>query len=339
MKPHNLNIGRICAGALAVCLAACGGGGGPADPAFDPAGVTNSPEPSTPMAAGLAQAVPRQAELPAVCAGFKVSVYANVPEPMKLSFGRDGALYAGRDSGTRIHRIARGGRKVAEFGPPMVDPDAVLVALGVISVRNSVLVGGGGILAAVFQDRTSRVIFNTGFADVDDMQFDHRGRLIFSDDAPQVLVSTGAAPTVLFSLPSRPGSIAIDDDDRIFVALADGTIRIYNADGTLADSAFASGLAAGLDTYLAFGPGDGGFGKALYVLSGSELLRFNKRGDARRIGSGFRVGPSSGTGFVFGPDDALYVADPNNRILRTPHHGTIAVPTPLAHSAARRNRI
>ena len=200
----------------------------------------------------------------------------------------------------------------------MVDPDAVLVdAKGVISgVRNSVLVGGGGIIAAIFEDQTSRVIFNSGFADVDDMQFDRKGRLIFSDDAPQVLVSTGSTPTVLFSLPSRPGSIAIDDDNRIFVALADGTIRIYNPDGTLADSAFASGL-AGLDTYLAFGPGPGGFGRALYVLNGSELLRFNTRGNATRIGSGFSVGPSSGTGFVFGPDHSLYVSDyPNNRILR-----------------------
>lgn len=117
--------------------------------------------------------------------------------------------------------------------------------------------------------------------------------------------------------PSRPGSIAIDDDNRIFVALADGTIRIHNADGSLADSAFATGLAAGLDTYLAFGPGAGGFGKALYVLSGPELLRFDRHGKATRIGTGFDVGPASGTGFVFGPDHALYVSEFNkNRIIR-----------------------
>ncbi|MFC6523209.1 hypothetical protein ACFQAT_29020 [Undibacterium arcticum] len=204
----------------------------------------------------------------------------------------------------------------------MVDPDAVLFdAAGLISgVPNSVLVGGagggGGVLAAIFPDQTATVIFNSGFADVDDMKFDHTGRLVFSDDFPQVLVSNGSTPTVLFSTPSRPGSIAIDDDNRIFVALADGTIRIYNADGSLADGAFATGL-AGLDTYLAFGPGPGGFGKALYVLSGSNLLSFNMRGKATIIGSGFSVGPSSGTGFVFGPDNALYVSEYNeNRILR-----------------------
>jgi hypothetical protein len=84
----------------------------------------------------------------------------------------------------------------------------------------------------------------------------------------------------------------------------------------LADSAFASGL-AGLDTYLAFGAGSGGFGKALYVLNGSDLLRFNKHGKSTVVGSGFNVGPSSGTGFVFGPDKALYVSEYHrNRILR-----------------------
>lgn len=259
------------------------------------------------------------ANLPTVCAGYSISVYANVPQPMKLSFAPSGVLYVGRQGGNDvIHKVSPGGRSVSEFGPPMVDPDAVLAdPFGRISgARNSVLAGGGGILAAIFNDGSSRVIFHAGFSDVDDMKFDHAGRLVFSDDDPRVLVSSGSAPAVLFTVPSRPGSIAIDEDDRIYVALADGTIRIYTPNGTLADAAFASGL-AGLDTYLAFGPGAGGFGTALYVLNGSELLRFDRNGKSRRIGSGFSVGPSSGTGFVFGPDRSLFLSDYNhNRILR-----------------------
>jgi hypothetical protein len=166
------------------------------------------------------------------------------------------------------------------------------------------------------------VIFNAGFADVDDMKFDHRGRLIFSDDLPRVLSSSGGPPTVLFSTPTRPGSIAIDEHNRIFVALADGSIRIYKANGTLADSAFATGL-AGLDTYLAFADEpdrehDGcRLDKALYVLSGTKLLRFDGDGPPTTIGTGFVAGPSSGTGFVIGPDCALYISDYYaNRILR-----------------------
>jgi sugar lactone lactonase YvrE len=189
------------------------------------------------------------------------------------------------------------------------------------------------------------VIFNSGFADVDDMKFDRRGRLIFSDDLPRVLSSSGGPPTVLFSTPTRPGSIAIDRRNRIFVALAEGSIRIYNPNGTLADSAFATGL-AGLDTYLAFAdePDREQHGErnargrerereeedehegnmALYVLNGTNLLRFGEDGKAVTIGTGFVAGPSSGTGFVFGPDRALYVSDYYaNRILRIarrPHH-------------------
>jgi hypothetical protein len=280
-----------------------------------------------------------QPPLPTLSADYRVSVYANVPEPMKLSFAPDGTLYAGRQPGSRIHRVAPGGYPVTEFGPPMVDPDAVLVdtAGRIGGRRNSVLVGGGGVLAAIFPNQTASVIFNNGFADVDDMHFDRRGRLIFSDDLPRVLSSAGGPPSVLFSTPSRPGSIAIDRRNRIFVALADGAIRIYNPDGSLADSAFATGL-AGLDTYLAFadassrerGGGDDGRGHprgpdaALYVLSGTTLLRFDGDGRATTIGTGFVAGPSSGTGFVFGPDHALYVSDYYaNRILRItrrPHH-------------------
>lgn len=274
---------------------------------------------ATSFASGQPQTSNPAANLPTLRDGFHVSIYANVPQPMKLSFAPDGALYVGRQGGSndRIHKVDPCGGSVSEFGPPQSDPDAVLFdAFGRISgVPNSVLVGGGGILAAIFTDQTSTVIFNSGFADVDDMKFDHRGRLVFSDDLPRVLVSNGGPPTVLFSTPNRPNSIAIDDNNRIFLSIADGTIRIYNANGTVADNAFATGL-AGFDTYLAFGTGEG-FGKALYVLNGTELLRFNNRGDATRIGSGFNIGPASGTGFVFGPDRSLYVSDyANNRILR-----------------------
>ncbi|MGF6870607.1 hypothetical protein [Paraburkholderia sp. MM5477-R1] len=269
---------------------------------------------------GQAQTADSAASLPTLSAGFHVSVYANVPEPMKLSFAPDGALYVGRQGGSnnRIHKVEPCGGSVSEFGPPQVDPDAVLFdASGRISgVRNSVLVGGGGILAAIFRDQTSAVIFNSGFADVDDMKFDQRGRLVFSDDFPRVLVSNGGSPTVLFSTPNRPNSIAIADDNRIFLSIADGTIRIYNADGSVADNAFATGL-AGFNTYLAFGPAEREFGKALYVLNGTQLLTYNKRRQAAIIGFGFSIGPPSGTGFVFGPDKSLYVSDYyNNRILK-----------------------
>lgn len=276
------------------------------------------------IVAASAHAGNREPPLPSVSAPYHITVYAHVPEPMKLSFAPDGTLYVGRQPGLRIHRVGPGGRSVAEFGPPMTDPDAVLVDATARFGRYkfAVLVGGGGILSAIFANETASVVFNTGFDDVDDMKFDRQGRLIFSDDRPRVLSSTGAPPTVLFETPTRPGSIAIDARNRIFVALADGTIRIYGPDGRLVDDAFATGL-AGLDTYLAF-PGAGSAARSapLYVLSGTTLLRFNPGGKARMIGTGFVPGPSSGTGFVFGPDGALYVSDYYaNRVLRITFRG------------------
>ena len=295
---------RCCVAAIAVLFPVLGANGA-------------NEAPVAPSALAAQQATGKAA-LPTMAPGFRVSVYAAVREPMKLSFSRQGTLYAGRQPGTRIQRIASGGRPVTEFGPPQVDPDVVLVdTAGTISgKRHAVLVGGGGILAAIYPAQTYSVIFNSGCAVVVDLQFERRGRLIFYVDLPRVLVSNGGPPTVLFTTPSRPGSIAIDEDNRIFVALADGTIRVYTPDGALADSAFATGL-AGLDTYLAFGRGAGGFGRFLYVLSGSTLLRFNMNGNRMLIGTGFHVGPSSGTGFTFGPDQALYVSDYQaNRVLR-----------------------
>ena len=261
----------------------------------------------------------REPPLPSVSAPYRITVYAHVPEPMKLSFAPDGSLYVGRQPGLRIHRVGPGGQPVTEFGPPMIDPDAVLVdpAARIGEHKSAVLVGGGGVLAAIHADETASVLFDTGFDDVDDMKFDRHGRLVFSDDRPRVLISTGAPPAVLFETPARPGSIAIDTRNRIFVALADGTIRIYGPDGRLVDSAFATGL-AGLDTYLAFPDAPGRARPTpLYVLSGTTLLRFTPGGKAMTIGTGFVPGPSSGTGFVFGPDGALYVSDYYaNRILR-----------------------
>lgn len=309
MRSRTDCLGRLCVTAIALLFPILGAHG-----ASDPPGATSS---------AAVHKQTSEAALPKMAPGFRIAVYARVREPMKLSFSRHGNLYVGRQPGTRIHKVAPGGRPVAEFGPPMVDPDAVLVdSAGTISgKRHAVLVGGGGILAAIYPTQTAAVIFSSGFADVDDMQFDRRGRLIFSDDLPRVLASTGGPPGVLFSTPSRPGSIAIDEDNRIFVALADGTISVYTPDGMLADRAFASGL-AGLDTYLAFGSGAGGFGRFLYVLSGSTLLRFNMNGNRTVIGTGFQVGPSSGTGFTFGPDHALYVSDYQaNRVLRISRPG------------------
>jgi glucose/arabinose dehydrogenase len=308
MENRIRDLARLLCGAMAV-LAAAGGVNAASD---QPAGA-GSP--------GVqAKACKNCSSLPMVVNGYRIGVYAQLDHPEKLSFSRDGSLYVGSDgSPDRIRKIGPGGQPVTEFGPPQRDPDAVLADDdGRISGhRDSVLVGGIDTLAAIYKDQQSAVIFyNSGFADVDDMKFDRNGRLVFADDRPLVWVSTGGPPSVLFSTPVEASSLAIDDDNRIFIALGDGTIRIYEQNGTPA-GIFASGLDNGLNLYLAFGDGRGGFGRFLYALSGSTLLRFTPNGRATVIGTGFNFRQPSGIGMVFGPDHALYISDyDGGRILR-----------------------
>ena len=141
MDQRTLNFGRLFVAASFVYLSACGGDADDAAPATAPVSESST----TTLAAQVQTSNQVTSALPRVFAAFKVEIYSNVSQPMKLSFGRDGALYVGRQGGNVIHRVAPGGSSVSEFGPPMVDPDAVLVdAAGLISgVPNSVLVGGG----------------------------------------------------------------------------------------------------------------------------------------------------------------------------------------------------
>jgi glucose/arabinose dehydrogenase len=307
MENRMRSLARLFCGAMAIIVAA--GGANAA-----------SGQATTAGSLGVQEKACHCSSLPKLVDGYHIEVYAHVDQPMKLSFSRDGTLYVGREGGNdRIHKVGPGRHPVTEFGPPQTDPDAVLADDdGRISGhRHSVLVGGGGILAAIYRNQQSAVIFNNaGFADVDDMKFDRNGRLLFADDAPLVWASTGGPPSVLFSTPYRASSLAIDEENRIFIALADGTIRVYHQNGKPA-GIFASGLITGLDLYLAFGDGRGGFGRFLYALSGGTLLRFAPNGRATVIGTGFSIGPASGTGMVFGPDHALYLSDyVGNRILR-----------------------
>lgn len=305
MENRMWSLARLFCGAMAILVAAGG-----ANAASGQSAVAGSP--------GAQQKVCGCSSLPTLAHGYHVEVYAHVDQPEKLSFSRDGSLYVGNGT-DQIHKIGPGGHPVIAFGPPQLDPDAVLADDdGRISGhRHSVLVGGDIILAAIYRNQQSAVIFfNSGFEDVDDMKFDRNGRLLFADDAPLVWASTGGPPTVLFSTPTRASSLAIDDDNRIFIALGDGTIRIYRQNGTAA-GIVASGLEQGLNLYIALADGRGGFGRSLYALSGSTLLRFTPNGRSTVIGTGFSIGPSSGTGMTFGPDHALYISDyDGNRVLR-----------------------
>jgi hypothetical protein len=259
-----------------------------------------------------------------VTSGFTVSTYANVTDPVKLSFGTDGVLYVGRDASgsgagaadpVAIHQVAPGGG-VTTYGPSVEDPDAVLFdATGSVSgVAGSILIGSGnpgatqGRIIAIRPDLTVFDVFGptTIFLNPTDLEFDHTGRLVFTDfNGQQVLSSSGGAfPTQLFTSTTTVNGLAIGADDSIYTTGADGVIRIHSASGALIDDDFASGEFEWLD----FGSG-GAFGTDLYASrADGSIVRIDAAGVVTEVGSGF----GQIFDLEFGPGGSLYVSSFSN---------------------------
>jgi len=273
-----------------------------------------------------------------VVPGFSVSDYANVNAPIEMAFGPSGVLYTGRSlqysggtttGATLIHQIGIGGAPVLEYGASTIyDPDSVLFdASGTFGgVAGSVLVAGiapGGTMgqvSAVLPDQSVVSVFGPS-ADLfnpNAMELDSTGRLLIADNDGEVYASTGATPTLLFTIPAANGSLAIDAADRIYTAGVDGVIRIHDASGALIDGSFVSGLSSGMSAPIAIGQG-GIFGTDLFAVDRGtgELLRVDSAGTVTTIGSGFGDGDRITSDLAFGPDGALYasIAD-EGRVLR-----------------------
>lgn len=275
-----------------------------------------------------------------VVPGFSVEVYATLTDPAGIAFDQAGNLYAGRDNrgsgganhdAVYVHRVGPGGSPVVEYGSaPITDPDIVLFdSSGAITgIPDSLLVGGvlpggeGLRIAAILPDQTHAVpIADSNFKNVHGMAFDGRGRLVFTDNH-NLLVSTGGPPSVLVSFGASGGqTVAVDQNDRIYVSQRDGTIKLYDSQGNLIDDAYAS--ASGF-LFSAFAPG-GPFGTDLYAMDQAtgELLRITGSGDSTVMGTGF----SDISYITFGPDQALYVSELwNDRVLRVvPEPSTLAL--------------
>jgi hypothetical protein len=276
-----------------------------------------------------------RAQLPTV-PGYGVSLYAQVTDPVRLSFDRTtGALFVGRDNsgsgGTngeavRIHRVGPGGAPVEEYGlMAILDPDALLFdAAGTAAegAAGSVLVGGvvdfDAQLVAVRPDQMVEVIDgpSTVYDNPTDFVADGTGRVLMADartDATgQVLVVSGAgAPVPLITIPGATALVlAVDGQDRIYVSDGAGAVQQFDATGALLEAAYVTGLLPG--AAIAVGPG-GPFGSSLYAIDDGDLVRVDAPGVLTPIGSGF----GSVSDLEFGPDGALYVSQFDlDRVLR-----------------------
>ena len=276
------------------------------------------------MAAGAALSIGVIASAQTV-PGYQVHVYANVTDPVMLSFDSAGTLYAGRDANgsgggsgdpVKVHKVGPGGSPVIEWGANSIDdPDSVVVdETGVISgVPGSVLVGGMryntaiGEIHAVRPDQSVVLLYSsTQFQNVMEMKFDSTNRLVFasigySGNPSGVFVSTGSAPTRLFSLPFDPFGLAFDAANNIYVSCADGKVRVYSAAGSLINGNYAT-LASW--AAIEFGVG-GALGADLFALEidTGNIERIDGQGNASLFGTGFATDTGD---LAFGPDGALY---------------------------------
>jgi len=237
--------------------------------------------------------------------GFEVSTYATVDQPVLLAFGPDGTLFAGNDPSpggsttpVKVSRIGVGGTPVTSLGNVAIsDPDTIVldVAGTMSGVPGTLLVSGLlgsssiGRISGIHPDGTVVTLFDNGaWANVVEMKFDHAGRFLFTAlESRSIWVSTGGAPVILATLPGSayPTYLTIDAANRIIVGGSDNKIRIYNADGSLANGSLAAfGGLAGVEC----GPG-GAFGTDLYVIDSTvgTLVRVDAAGVKTTVGTGF----------------------------------------------------
>ena len=257
--------------------------------------------------------------------GFEVSTYATVDQPVLLAFGPDGTLFAGNDPSpggsttpVKVSRIGVGGTPVTSLGNVAIsDPDTIVldVAGTMSGVPGTLLVSGLlgsssiGRISGIHPDGTVVTLFDNGaWANVVEMKFDHAGRFLFTAlESRSIWVSTGGAPVILATLPGSayPTYLTIDAANRIIVGGSDNKIRIYNADGSLANGSLAAfGGLAGVEC----GPG-GAFGTDLYVIDSTvgTLVRVDAAGVKTTVGTGFATGFST-KDIAFGPGGDLFVS-------------------------------
>ncbi len=268
-----------------------------------------------------------------VANNYVVDVYAQVTDPVELTFSPLGTLYVGRDNGgsggsfsepVRIHKIGPNASFVQEYGVSATDdPDTVLFdKYGIFSGEvGGVLVGGAHLswssarISAILSDESVSTVFGPSatLGNVSSLNVDNSGRLIFTNgNFNQVLVSEGGFPHVLFTGPTSIDSLALDSQDRIYTVSADNVVRLYSSAGELLNNnVFSSSESVGIIV----GNGDEIWGDDLYVHNRGtgEFLRLNENGSQTVVGNNF-VGIG---GMAFGPDGALYLSDfDHDRILR-----------------------
>jgi hypothetical protein len=168
-----------------------------------------------------------------------------------------------------------------------------------------------GKIVAIRPDQTISTLYGPTTFTFNPNVFTHdlNGRLVFSDDeGGKVWTMTNGVPSVLFNLAGAL-HLAADDLNRLVVGVSGTpTLRLYDAQGVLQTSAFATVAA---DSPLARGPG-GFWGTGIFcVNTNGDLLSLDLNGVATQWGTGF----GSPWAMAFGPDGALYLSEFNSDLI------------------------
>jgi hypothetical protein len=278
--------------------------------------------------------------------------------PFHLSFDADGNLFVGVEAGNnqatdqvRIRKVSPAG-SVSTFGPPLLDPDGVLVDIdGLFSTPGSVLVSRllpgtppGAEITVIRPDGTTSALLQRTPATEElvnpqQMAFDSSGRLFVANcnsgtgtgPAGSVSVIDPATspltPDIIYDetasgSSSCVGGIAISSGDRVFASVFSAGKAIE-----ISESGPARTIITGLNQPDAMAYDESG------IFGGGKPLFFTERGAGRvthvnpdtgesevlATGFGSNFGP---LGLAFGPDYCLYIAQHdrvvqgNNRIWR-----------------------
>ncbi|MCP4594829.1 MAG: hypothetical protein GY842_29215 [bacterium] len=225
--------------------------------------------------------------------GYAVEKFTDIASPAGIACDPVGNLYVGNAASSGYVRfVSSDGTVVENIGDLLVDPDFVeFDEHGFVGGPGSMLIGALDTILEIdpITGAASTLFSGSPFSNVGEMEFDSTGRLFTGqvDIGAGVVVIDQGTPSAFFSIPDdRTGSIAVDEQDNIFVG-ATHSASIYKLDpsGTLLGDPFASIPIPMIGDQLAYAP-VGPFSGDLFA-------------NGREDGNVFRVDGTSGNVSLF----------------------------------------
>ena len=174
--------------------------------------------------------------VPVIYDDFDVVKFVDIVNAIGLAVDANDNLWAGNDPPGNgpsdpgpIRFIPKDGSSVTEVGPPIIDPDKVIVDInGHVTSPGHVIVAGLNTLVSVSPaNGNAATLFSGGILEnTAAMVFDASGRLIVGQLDPRVVVVDGGVLSLYREFPGERASVlTLDSSSNIYIGLRDsGTI-------------------------------------------------------------------------------------------------------------------